>query len=138
MTTRESVKYMKQCAPNIKASKMAELLGVSKARVRAILLDEKLPTKTEQKNFYCIVCNTILEKKVNFCSPKCKHEHYYTEVQCLWCGSPKTMRKKIYIRKIITGQKTFCNYSCRHKWYWQNKPTKMGKFSKTKATENVS
>ncbi len=128
--TRDAVKYMRRWEPTIRATKMARMLGVTKARIRAILVDENLPTKVIAKEvFQCIVCSTILDKNINFCSDECHQKHFYLTTGCLQCGSPITMYRRQYVRKAEEGERTFCSIPCKHQWYWDNEPTRMGRWN---------
>lgn len=120
MTTRDAVKQIKKLSPNLKANKIAEMLGISKARVGKILREEGLPTKI-LFSYECIVCKQEMGQHTNFCSSECKEKYYYIDISCLNCNQMVHLRRKVYAKKIETGENTFCSYSCRHQWYWSNK-----------------
>jgi hypothetical protein len=123
MLTRTAVKYMRKCAPNIRAVEMAIILGVTKARIGAILASEKLPTKVKRNIIKCLVCNKASKK--NLCSLDCRERYYNITIQCPQCATEHRVKRRPYFKKVASGQKTFCNHSCRHKWYWAHEPERM-------------
>ena len=71
-TTRELVLKYRNENPNIRGSTMSKLLGVSKSRIRTILLEEGLPTKVTKLPIFCKQCNVEEQQKgPNFCSSEC-------------------------------------------------------------------
>ncbi len=128
MTTREYIKQMRREDPNIRATHIADLLQISKARVGKILAEEKLPTRISIPNYYaCIVCGIDVERPINFCSPECREKHFYIYVNCVNGDGKIKMRRNMYERKIQKGEMSFHNHSCMFKYLWKTKPSEMGR-----------
>lgn len=127
MTTRTHVKLLREQDPKIRAVDIAKIVGVSKARVRAILVSEKMPTRPEIEQIFwdCVGCGKKIDRKVNFCSGWCKRDHYYRVLQCLNCNSSISIKYSVLKKKKAIGERTFCSYSCRHLWYWRTNSEKM-------------
>ena len=123
MLTRAAVKYMRKCAPKIRAVEMATILGVTKARIGRILKDEKLPTRVERNIVQCFVCERASKKTL--CSTECREQYYNITIRCPQCSIERRVKKRPYFKTVALGQKTFCNRSCRHKWYWAHEPERM-------------
>jgi len=125
-TTREQIIQFREENPRITASTMATMIGVSKARIRAILVEEGLPTKVTKLPVFCYQCNIKERQEAsNFCSPECRENYYYIQVACLECETEKRVAKALYYRNVENGQRQFCGHQCRHKWYWKNEPERM-------------
>jgi hypothetical protein len=119
MTTREQIIQLREENPRITAITMATMIGVSKSRVRAILLEENLPTKILKLPVFCKQCNLEEQQdESNFCSPECRENYYYIQLICLECEGVKRVSKALYYRNIKNGQRQFCCHRCRHLWYW--------------------
>ena len=127
MTTRDQVKQLRERNPEIKAVDMAKSIGVSKARVRAVLISEGMPTRLKIKTPFwnCIKCGKNITRKVRFCSDVCKQAYYYQELNCLNCSSLILIKRSVLKKKKKKSEKTFCSYSCRHLFYWKTDSKRM-------------
>jgi hypothetical protein len=125
-TTRELVIQYRNENPRIRGSTLSKLIGVSKSRIRTILLEEGLPTKVTKIPVFCNQCNIEERQKGrNFCSSECRANYYYIEVYCLECRTKKRVIKTLYFRNIGKARKQFCSHSCRYTWYWKHEPDRM-------------
>ena len=120
LNNRDAAKQLRAGTPSIRAIEIARILGISKARIRAILISEGLPTKIkiDYKKYMCLQCNT--RSKYSLCSEQCRQQYYYITIKCYNCDAPIILYKKLYKRKLQRGEKTFCSRSCRHKWLWKH------------------
>ena len=120
MTTKDIVINLRNADPTIPNIRLAEIAGVTKARIRAILIDFGLNTKV-YKN-HCIICGDPNLTNGKTCSEECRQKLFFTEHQCEWCKKSIVKNKKQLERETRKYSHLFCSYSCRHKWYWTNQP----------------
>ena len=95
---------------------IAKEVGVSRQRVRAILLKEKLPTKsvTKRTAVYCKVCKNPTPNGQVVCPGKCREEHYYTYVECRTCNRKIRYLKSYMKTRIKFGMNRYfyCSREC--------------------------
>ncbi len=100
--------------------------GVTQERVRQILKKHSLATRGfVNHEFICIQCRGKFPSKylVRFCSPKCKHNHFYIPLSCSNCGNIFHRRRSeviMYPSRVNhplrhgNGRKfVFCNKKCQ-------------------------
>ena len=120
MSTKDTVITLRQADPTIPNCRLAQITGVSKARIRSILIETGLRTKVYKK--YCIVCSKPNTTNGKTCSRECRHHLFSVICQCEWCNKDLDKNKKQFERDMQKNKHVFCSHSCRHKWYWKNNP----------------
>lgn len=120
MSTKDIVINLRHADPTIPNCRLAQIAGVSKARIRSILLENGLKTKVYKK--YCIVCSEPNTTNGKTCSKECRHQLFSIVYQCEWCNKQLEKNKKQFERDMQKNEHVFCCHSCRHKWYWTNQP----------------
>ena len=147
---RERIVELRQLNPTMTLEAIGEKVGVSKERVRQVLVKEDLPTVAvgqsstkEKEKIPCIECGT-LDKKFNtkqslYCSKECiskarnkywirfhkEHPDRRTTYQCAYCGNSKTIRTGIYERQVRNFKNLYCSHSCSLQAQWDNKDSKI-------------
>ena len=67
--------------PEIKAIEIAKLVGVSRERVRQILIKYDMPTKVSKMHRPCVRCGEDVKHYVNlFCSSECRYLNFNIEL----------------------------------------------------------
>lgn len=112
------IQRLRKQDPEIKASDMAKILGISRERVRQILLMLKLPTQVPPNDKFCKDCGVHLspsrykrQKRCVSCRKIYIKHRSWVEVQCTWCG-----KSVIKLRSSIKNNLHFnlCNRKCWH------------------------
>jgi len=120
------VKELRSIDPNKPASTIARQIGISRERVRQILIELNLPTKFQTPTL-CSKCGKKLKwgKKPGgplFCKT-CRSENYHnkhtTKIICPYCNRQFTRENSYIKRSLKLGQKFFCSYSCRSFSVWR-------------------
>jgi len=91
-------------------------VGVTRQRVRAILLKEKLTTKavTQRHVVYCKYCNDPTPDGQIVCPGECRENFYYTIINCRSCYR-KVRYLKSYLKtriKLSMNRYFYCSRDC--------------------------
>jgi len=117
-TTREQVVEMRRVDPKARQIDMAAEIGVSRERVRQILLDEGLrgayPVPPSPKS-YCDVCGVAFRNSKNVTCRPCRTARSYVTVPCGYCQKPVLRRAKALDRQKHGD--SFCTGSHRTKYF---------------------
>lgn len=144
--SRERIIELRRLHPEMTLESIGNDVGVSKERVRQVLVQENLPTvskgrsSTKIKNpLPCAECGTLdkqfITKHSLYCSTTCitkARDKYWirfhnenpdrrTTYQCEYCGLEKTMRTGLYQRQVNTFKNIYCSHSCSLKAQWDDK-----------------
>jgi hypothetical protein len=78
---------------------IAERVGVTKQRIRQILLDAGLPTKAVRAKHYCSPCKKMVggARKIH---PECREKKLFTMAKCGWCGTEWKMLRSTMAARI--------------------------------------
>jgi len=116
-TTRERIIELRMQDPDMKAVRMAELLGISREAVRQILVKLKIPTNFWRPPALCIDCGKLLGYNHSHkrCFP-CYSKFHHTTLICDGCGVSYELRLSEAKTTLKRNKHHFHNYSCRSKW----------------------
>ena len=98
---------------------IAETVGVTKERVRQILVSENLPTRRwKPRSYKCNNCGLIFPavngRVCKFCSPECRKEYYQATLPCDECGKLFTLSYGVIRKRVKFGcQHFYCSQRCR-------------------------
>ena len=122
--TRSLVKALRSNHPDIPAVEIAELLSISRERVRQILKTEDLPTRIKSEPVYygeCKVCGGgLLIGRKTYCSVECRSIDCRVSFRCDYCGQTKEILQSIYEVQKRRGYKyMYGSVSCRNYGRWE-------------------
>ena len=106
---RQMVLKLRAIDPTAKAINMAATLGITRQRVHAILLAEKLTTKF-LKLSYCKICGGLSKRK--YCSIECWNKSHFIEVSCQFCKMVKTVGMATYKYHQKRFHRWYCSRGC--------------------------
>jgi len=97
---------------------IGEKVGLTRERIRQILIDANLNTKSLARMStllpLCATCNkTLPNKRLKFCSQTCQYPNGRTTFQCATCGIYQTVMTSIYKARIRRNSKIHCSRTCR-------------------------
>jgi len=120
ISTRQRVVTLRSRYPTLPAVRIAELLSISRERVRQILKTEGLLTRIKPDYGSCIVCGTALEiGRKSYCSIACKSADCRITFRCDYCGQPKEILQSVYNAQKRRGyQYMYCSIRCRNNGKW--------------------
>lgn len=125
--TKDSIRELRNTNPNMQAIVIARQLGVSRERVRQLLVKLNLPTKFQQ-HFQCSKCGKKLRCNSRKPSKLCwvcyiedYHKHHTTKLVCPHCNKQFTRKNSYIERESRLGQKLYCSYSCRALSMWETR-----------------
>ena len=122
MSTKEVIVRIRRKEPNKPAAHIARELGVSRERVRQLLVELDLPTNTARKPVYCIDCGKRRRNstKTGYCR-KCWIKYQYEQslitLICDSCGLSFRRQRK-YVD--FNYHHYFCNHRCQGRWLGLN------------------
>ena len=119
-TTRERFVTLRSNHPDLPAVRIAELLSVSRERVRQILKTEGLPTRVRPDYGNCTVCGEALKSgRKAYCSTTCRSVDCRVSFRCDYCGQSKVILQSIYNAQKTRGYKfMYCSIQCRNFGKW--------------------
>ena len=119
-TTRERIVTLRANNPNLPAVRIAELLSVSRERVRQILKAEGLPARVKPYYGACKVCGDNLESgRKAYCAIACRSVDCRVSFRCDYCGETKEVLQSVYNAQKRRGYRfMYCSISCRNFGKW--------------------
>jgi len=119
--TRNRIKLLRSNYPDLPAIKIAEMLSISRERVRQCLVAEGLPTKIRPDYGNCEVCGTALKSgRKAYCSIKCRSIDCRVSFRCDYCGQTKAVLQSVYNAQKKRGYKyMYCSIKCRNFGKWE-------------------
>ena len=114
--TYREVRNLRKNNVFLSSEDIAKKVGVTRQRVRAILLKEGLSTKavTKKTVTYCKYCQNPTPNGQVVCPGKCRETHYYTFVNCRSCLK-KIRYLKSYMKtriKFNMNRYFYCSRAC--------------------------
>ena len=95
--TRVKVERLRLGNPLLPAVDIARQVGVSRERVRQLLVRLGLPTRIKPEPVqWCRVCEKPIRKVQSFCSMECWSTFHRIKVICYGCGITFSLRKSVY------------------------------------------
>ena len=106
-TTRERIVTLRSNHPSLPAVRIAELLSVSRERVRPDYGD-------------CTVCGKSLESgRKAYCSTACRSKDCRVSFRCDYCGESKEILQSVYNAQKKRGYRfMYCSIQCRNFGKW--------------------
>jgi len=119
-TTRERIVTLRSNHPKLPAVRIAELLSVSRERVRQILKAEGLPTRIKSYYGDCKVCGEAREPgRKSYCSLACRSADCRVSFRCDYCGQTKELLQSVFNAQKRRGYKfMYCSVNCRNFGKW--------------------
>jgi hypothetical protein len=119
-STDQKVLQIREQSPELPAVKIAEMLSLSRERVRQILNEFGLPTKIPRDYGLCAYCNGQMSPgQKRFCSAECRSESIKVTFICDYCQQPKKVIRSVYKASIKRGYKhMYCSKDCRNHGKW--------------------
>ncbi len=97
MRTAERVWAIREGNPRALAVNIAKEVGVSRERVRQILVRFDLPTRIlKEPTNWCCFCVKPIPKAKLYCSRYCHERGHKVQVVCRACGVEFTLRLSVY------------------------------------------
>ena len=120
ITNRQRVLELREANPTLAAVRIAEILNITRERVRQILKDEGLPTYIPRHYGFCALCKKdIPATRTRYCSATCRTKAAQVTFECVLCGNSKTLRRSAYNTQVRRGYKRmYCSVVCRQKGNW--------------------
>ena len=115
---RLEIIHLRENFPELTLREIGEKVDLTRERVRQILTDANLNTKSSARISaplpLCATCNkTLRNRRLKFCSQKCQYPNGQTTFQCATCGISKTVMTSIYKARIQRNSKIHCSRTCR-------------------------
>ena len=119
-SNRDKVLALREADPSLAAVRIAEILTITRERVRQILKQEGLPTQIPKHYGYCALCGKDKPAtRTSYCSTECRFEATRTTFSCAFCGTSKTLRRSAYNAQVRRGYKhMYCSVECRQRGNW--------------------
>ena len=115
---RLAVIHLRENFPELTLREIGEKVDLTRERVRQILTDANLTTKSLARIAtplpLCATCNkTLHNKRLKFCSQKCQYPNGQTTFQCAICGSYQTVMTSVYKARMKRNSTIHCSRTCR-------------------------
>ena len=119
LPVRAGVKRTREANPCATLQQIGDKYGITRERVRQILLHDKLPTAAiiEKRIIYCLNCGKETPN-AKFCNQECRYAYYHIEVLCSQCSKMFSLCQSSLIvrtKRSKTGL-LFCSKQCWGKW----------------------
>ena len=116
---RLAVTNLRKSFPELTLREIGEAVDLTRERVRQILTDANLNTKSLARMYpplpLCATCNkTLHNKRLKFCSQKCQYPNGQTTFQCATCGISKTVMTSVYKARMKRNSTMNCSRTCRN------------------------
>jgi len=115
---RLEIIHLRENFPELTLREIGEKVDLTRERVRQILTDANLNTKSSARISaslpLCAACNKILHnKRLKFCSQKCQYPNGQTTFQCATCGISQTVMTSVYKARMKRNSTMNCSRTCR-------------------------
>lgn len=114
---RLAVIELRKNFPELTLREIGEEVDLTRERVRQILTDANLNTKSlariSSQLTLCATCNKILHNKRKFCNKKCQFPNGQTTFQCATCGTSKIVMTSVYKARMQRNSTIHCSRTCR-------------------------
>ena len=115
---RDIVTYLRETNPAMTLQEIGSHVGISRERVRQILVSEHLETRSTARIPIpmppCRRCgNFVPYRKRIFCSSICQHPTGRTIVMCHSCGKEISLMTSIYKTRQARAAHIHCSRTCR-------------------------
>ncbi len=125
LSKTQQVLALRKADPRLAAVRIAEILMITRERVRQILKQAGLPTHIPRHYGYCELCGKDKSAtRTTYCSDECRFEATRITFACTFCGTSKTLRRSAYNAQVGRGYKhMYCSVECRQRgnWAFRNK-----------------
>ena len=115
---RLAVTNLRKSFPELTLREIGEAVDLTRERVRQILTDANLNTKSSARISaplpLCATCNKILHnRRLKFCSQKCQYPNGQTTFQCVTCGNYQMVMTSVYKARMKRNSTIHCSRTCR-------------------------
>jgi hypothetical protein len=120
LSNSQKVLALREGDPTLPAIRIAEILLITRERVRQILKKAGLPTYIPRTYGFCKACGASKStyRKV-YCSAACRFAHSKITFQCEFCDNSKTIGRSSYDAQVRRGYKhMYCSVGCRQRGNW--------------------
>ena len=119
-TNREKVSLLRQKDPSMPAVRIAEVLNISRERVRQLLSEAGLQTQFRKHYGWCELCGSRMpSNRKTYCSNECRTAAKHVTFQCDYCGQDKVLTWSVYNAQKRRGYKhMYCSIQCRNWGKW--------------------
>ena len=116
---RLEIIHLRENFPELTLREIGEKVDLTRERVRQILTDANLNTKSSARISaplpLCATCNkTLRNRRLKFCSQKCQYPNGQTTFQCSTCGISQTVMTSIYKARMKRNSTMNCSRTCRN------------------------
>jgi len=119
-TNRGKVYLLRQQNPKMPAIRIAEILNISRERVRQLLNEAGLPTSFPKQYGWCALCGGAMPaNRKAYCSKECSTKGKRVTFQCDYCGQDRVLIQSAYNAQKRRGYKhMYCSIKCRNWGKW--------------------
>ena len=119
-SNRDKVLALREADPSLAAVRIAEILQITRERVRQILKQAGLPTYIPRHYGHCKGCGKDRPaNRTTYCSTECRFEATRITFTCMFCGIPKRLRRSAFNAQMKRGYKyMYCSVECRQRGNW--------------------
>lgn len=115
---RDDIVRLRTTYPEMTLSDIGGELGLSRERVRQILVQENLETRSTGRIPIpmptCKMCNNLVPtRKHTYCSPKCQRPNGRTTTRCYGCNKEITLMTSQYKARTQKALHVHCSRACR-------------------------
>jgi len=115
---RDLVAYLRETNPAMTLQEIGSHVGISRERVRQILVSEKLETRSSGRQPLpmpeCLYCGTLLPNRHRrYCGPKCQYPNGRTIVYCQYCNKEINVMTSVYNSRMRRAKYIHCSRDCR-------------------------
>ena len=114
ITTKDQVTAFHSLYPESTATDISKVLGVSKERVRQLLIKLDLSTNFRKLHPPCLNCGTILvREQKKYCSRTCQHQANQIMLTCDHCQEIYFLARSEYNIRSFRNKYFYCSNTCR-------------------------
>ena len=114
---RDIVTYLRRTSPDMTLQEIGSHVGISRERVRQILVSEQLETRSRGRYLplpVCLYCGTSLpNRQRKYCDSKCQYPNGKTTVYCNYCNKEMIFMTSVYLSRTSRAKYIHCSRSCR-------------------------
>ena len=106
--------------PDMRTSEIGRRVGLTRERVRQILLAQGLPTTIPKSDYHCQYCEKLVTKATKTCMD-CIRERAWMVVNCAACGKDTRIRTSTHRYRQYKSTKYKGNYYCDRTCFYSRK-----------------
>ena len=115
---RLEIIHLRENFPELTLREIGEKVNLTRERVRQILIDANLNTKSLARMTsplpLCATCNkTLHNRRLKCCSQECQYPNGQTTFQCATRGTSQTVMTSVYKARMQRNSTIHCSRTCR-------------------------